>query len=152
VGTEKERPPPETSAGVSAGTEGSEGEGERPRSLPPVIATLPAPAPRPAAVAAAPDLSKEHPWLTDPRLAELRLSVADERLVTIHQWGIDPSWTTNQITSHVHAILELKADRRVFEDLLRRCDDKADLMELVYSTLTAQPPGVASRRKRALGP
>ena len=42
----------------------------------------------------------------------LRLSVSDDRLVTVYQWGIDPTWTTNQITSHVHAILELKSDRR----------------------------------------
>lgn len=115
-----------------------------------MISSLPPPVPRPAAVATAQNLSKEHPWLTDPRLVEIRLSVADDRLVEIRQWGIDPSWTTNQITSHVHAILELKADRRVFEDLLRRCDDKADLMELVYSTLTSQPPEVAARRKRGI--
>lgn len=146
--TEKEGSQPATSASQPPGGEPSQEDAARPRSLPPVIPSLPPPAPRPAAVAAAPDLSKEHPWLTDPRLAGLRSSVSDERLVTIHRWGIDPSWTTNQITSHVHAILELKADRRVFEDLLRRCDDKADLMDLVYSTLTAQPPEVAARRMR----
>jgi hypothetical protein len=151
VSSEKDRPQPETRAGGLTGGEGSEGSASGPRSLPPVIPSLPPPAPRPTAVATAPNLSKDHPWLADPRLVQIRLSVADERLVEIREWGIDPSWTTNQITSHVHAILELKADRRVFEDLLRRCDDKADLMELVYSTLTSQPPEVAARRKRGIG-
>jgi hypothetical protein len=142
MSTEKEQPQP------GEEPSGSDGEVAGPRSLPPVINSLPVPAPRPAAVATAADLSSEHPWLRDPRLVPLRLSVSDERLVTVYQWGIEPKWTTNQIISHVHAILESKSDRRVFEDLLRRCDDKADLLELVYSTLNAQPLAVAARRKR----
>jgi hypothetical protein len=81
-------------------------------------------------------------------LAALRRSVTDEHLVTIHQWGIDPTWTTNQIVGHVHAVLEKKADRKLFEELLSKCGDKADLLDLVYTALAAQPPEVAERHAR----
>jgi len=111
-------------------------------SLPPPRATVPA---------SAVDLSTEHRWLLDPRLALLRRSVSDERLVMIYRWGIDPTWTTNQIVGHMHAMLAKKADRRAFEALLVKCADKADLMGVVYSTLAAQPPEVAEQRARMLG-
>jgi hypothetical protein len=121
-----------------------------PRSLPPVVPSLPPP--RHAAVpGASADLSAEHRWLADPRLTQLRGSVSDEHLVAVYRWGIDPTWTTNQIVGHVHATLEKKADRKVFEDHLSRCADKAALMELVHRTLAAQPPEVAERRARMLG-
>lgn len=81
-------------------------------------------------------------------MAALRRSVTDEHLVTIHQWGIDPTWTTNQIVGHVHAVLEKKADRKLFEELLSKCSDKADLLDLVYTALAAQPPEVAERQAR----
>jgi hypothetical protein len=98
-----------------------------------------------------PDLSAQHRWLADPRLAALRRSVSDEHLVTIHAWGIDPTWTTNQIVGHVHAVLEKKADRKLFEELLSKCTDKADLLELVYNALAAQPAEVALRHARMRG-
>jgi hypothetical protein len=94
------------------------------------------------------DLSTEHPWLADPRLALLRRSVCDEHLVTLHLWDIDPTWTTNQIVGHVHAALEKKADRRMFEAHLVKCQDKAALVELVHATLAALPPEVAERYAR----
>jgi hypothetical protein len=96
-------------------------------------------------------MSVEHRWLADPRLSLLRRSVSDERLVMAHRWGIDPTWTTNQIVGHIHAMLEKKADRKIFETLLLKCRDKAALMELVYSTLVAQPPEVAERHARMRG-
>jgi hypothetical protein len=121
-----------------------------PRSLPPVMPSLPPPL-REAVPGSAVDMSAEHRWLADPRLALLRRSVSDMHLVTIHRWGIDPTWTTNQVVGHVHAMLAKKADRKVFEALLVKCDDKAALMELVHSTLAAQPPEVAERHARMRG-
>jgi len=97
------------------------------------------------------DLSAEHRWLADPRLAVLRRSISDEWLVTIHRFGIDPVWTTNQIVGHMHAMLAKKADRRAFEVRLETCQDKADLMGVVYRTLAAQPPEVADRYARMRG-
>lgn len=122
------------------------------RSVPPVVPSLPVPSMPRSGVGSRVDMSAEHRWLADPRLALLRRSVADERLVTIHRFGIDPTWTTNQVVGHMHAMLPKKADRRVFEELLGKCDDKADLMELVHSTLAALPPEVAERLARRRGP
>lgn len=118
-----------------------------PRSLPPVMPSLQPPQRAPVSGFVV-DMSAEHRWLADPRLSLLRRSVSDEHLVTIQRWGIDPNWTTNQIVGHMHAMLEKKADRKIFESLLVKCGDKAALMELVYSTLAAQPPEVAERHAR----
>jgi hypothetical protein len=120
------------------------------RSLPPVMPSLQPPLPGKDAGSRV-DMSAEHRWLGDPRLALLRRSVADERLVTVYRWGIDPTWTTNQIVGHVHAALAKKADRKAFEELLVKCTDKAALMDLVYVTLVAQPPEVAERHARMAG-
>jgi hypothetical protein len=122
-----------------------------PHSLPPTITSLPPAPPRSVPAGSPVDLSASHRWLADPRLTLLRRSVSDEHLLLVHRWGIDPNWTTNQIVGHVHALLEKKADRKIFEALLSRCNDKGDLMELVYSTLVAQPPEVAERRARMQG-
>jgi hypothetical protein len=124
--------------------------GPPPRSLPPVMPSL-APPLLSAVPRSAVDMSPEHRWLADPRLALLRRSVSDEHLVMAHRWGIDPTWTTNQIVGHIHAMLEKKADRKIFETLLVKCRDKAALMQLVYSTLVAQPPEVAERHARMRG-
>jgi hypothetical protein len=112
-----------------------------PRSVPPSISSLPPPSP-PRRTKAVPKLSAdmiaEHPWLLDPRLEPLRGMIDDDQLVTLRRWGIDPTWTTNQIISGVHAMLVKKDDRRVFEALLAKCEDKGDLMQLAYSTLAEQ--------------
>jgi hypothetical protein len=121
-----------------------------PRSLPPVVPSLPPPVhaatPEPRV-----DLSAQHRWLGDPRIALLRRSVSDEHLLTLHRWGIDPTWTTNQIVGHVHAALPKKVDRKTFETHLMKCQDKAALVELVHATLAAQPPEVAERHARMSG-
>ncbi len=126
-----------------------------PRSLPPAVPSLPPPVhttttepqPQPRV-----DLSAQHRWLADPRLALLRRSVSDEHLLTLHRWGIDPTWTTSQIVGHVHAALPKKVDRKAFETHLMKCQDKAALVELVHATLAAQPPEVADRHARMRGP
>jgi hypothetical protein len=122
-----------------------------PGSVPPLMPSL-APPLRPSVPASGVDLSAQHPWLANPRLALLRRSISDEHLVGIHSWGIDPTWTTNQIAGHVHAALPKKEDRKMFETLLVKCEDKAALMELVYTTLAAQPPEVAQRHARMRDP
>jgi hypothetical protein len=119
-----------------------------PRSLPPTISSLPPPTPRADVAPLGADLSAQHGWLADPRMALLRRALSDHCLVTIYSWGIDPTWTTNQIVGHVHSLLEKKADRRDFEALLANCANKADLVELVYRTLVAIPPDVAARLAR----
>jgi hypothetical protein len=132
--------------GADAATK-AEDASSPPRSLPPTVPSLPPPI-RAAIARSAVDMSAEHRWLADPRLVALRRSVSDLHLVTVYRWGIDPTWTTNQIVGHVHAALEKKADRKIFEELLSKCEDKAALIELVYHTLVAQPPDVAERRAR----
>jgi hypothetical protein len=121
-----------------------------PRSAPPRMpSSLPPPSP-PLRKAGVPELSVnmavEHPWLADPRLEPVRQMIDDEQLVAIRRWGIDPTWTTNQIISAIHAMLLKKEDRRVFEALLAKCNDKGDLIQLAYSTLAEQPRQVAERR------
>jgi hypothetical protein len=141
--------PPKPGSGEAHGI-GAPTEAEQispPRSVPPVMPSLP-PRPPPAVAAPRVDLSAEHPWLAAPTLALLRRSVRDEHLVTLHLWDVDPTWTTNQIVGHVHAALEKKADRRMFEAQLVKCQDKAALVELVHATLSALPPEVAERHAR----
>lgn len=132
---------------ADAKTRENDGQGS-PRSLPPTISSLPPPVPRADVGAPGGDLSARHKWLLDPRMALVRRTVSDHRLVTIYSWGIDPIWTTNQIVGHVHALLEKKADRKTFEALLGKCANKADLLELVYATIVAIPPDVAARLAR----
>lgn len=120
-----------------------------PRSVPPRISSLPPPSPpmrKTAVPGLSADMAAKHPWLADPSLEPLRRMIDDEQLVTLRRWGIDPTWTTNQIISGVHAMLAKKDDRRVFEALLAKCEDKGDLMQLAYSTLADQLQHAEERR------